>query len=211
MDTSSTRLKRALRQLRGAGDELWNRLSDLTGYAAIRLPLQRASGHGEVTLDLPGYQQLDNYSCGAVAVAMVVKSLKPAMGFERIYAAVNPHREYGTATSRAIRAMSALGIRVSRKQSLRFDDICTAIDAGRPVMVCVTTSEKGTDHWVVIYGYGRRPNLVFVAGQGWPFIVRHRMKWREFRRRWSPAGEGLVCWKASRRNARPSPRPAQKK
>jgi hypothetical protein len=190
---------------------VWNRLSDLTGYAAIRLPLQRASGPNEVTLDLPGYQQLDNYSCGAVAAAMVVKFLRPQVSFERIYAAVSPHQEYGTATSRAIRALSLLGIRGSRKQSLTFDDICAAIDAGRPVMVCVTTNEKGTDHWVVIYGYGRRPNLVFVAGQGWPFVVRHRMKWREFRRRWSPAGEGLVCWKASRHNSRHSPRPLHKK
>ncbi len=204
-------MKRTLRQPCGAGSAVWNHLSDLTGYAAIRLPLQRACHPGEVTLDLPGYQQLDNYSCGAVAAAMVVKFLKPAMSFERIYAAVSPHREYGTATSRVIRALSSLGIRGSRKQSLSFDDICTAIDAGRPVMLCVTTNEKGTDHWVVIYGYGRRPNLVFVAGQGWPFVVRHRMPWREFRHRWSPAGEGLVCGKASRRKPRPSSRPLHKK
>jgi hypothetical protein len=204
-------LKRALRPRRGAGGALWNHLSDLTGYAAIRLPLQRASGPNEVTLDVPGYQQLDDYSCGAVAAATVVKFLRPAFSFERIYATVNPHREYGTATSRAIRAPSSLGIRVSRKQSLSFDDICAAIEAGRPILVCVTTNEKGTDHWVVIYGYGRRPNLVFVAGQGWPFVVRHRMEWREFRRRWSPAGEGLVCWKASRCRSRPSPLPVKKK
>ena len=190
---------------------MWNHLSDLTGYAAIRLPLQRACHPGEITLDLPGYQQLDSYSCGAVAAAMVVKFLRPAMGFERIYAAVNPHRKYGTATSRAIRGMRSLGIRVSRKTNLTFDDLGAAIDAGHPVMVCVTTNENGTDHWVVIYGYGRRPNLVFVAGQGWPFVVRHRMPWQKFRRRWSPAGDGLVCWKAKHRKPRPSRRVCQKK
>ena len=64
--------------------------------------------------------------------------------------------------------MRSLGIGVDRRTKLTFDDICDAIDAGRPVLVCVTTSDPDMSHWVVIYGYGRRPKLVFVAGQGLP-------------------------------------------
>lgn len=176
----------------------WNWISNFTGYAALRLPLQRSRHDGELTLDVPGYQQLDDFSCGAVAAAMVVKCLRPQMSFERTYAAVDPCPENGTSTTRVLQGLRSLGIRVSRKTKLSFNDIGAALEAGRPIMVCVTTDDEETDHWVVIYGYGRRPNLVFVAGQGAPFLWGHRVDWPTFRRRWAPQGEGIVCWKVSR-------------
>jgi len=74
----------------------------------------------------------------------------------------------------------------------------------------VKTGREDTDHWVVIYGYGRRPNLVFVAGQGIHFIARQRKAWQDFRRQWSPPGEGIVCWTAQPgKTTRPS-RPLKK-
>lgn len=193
----------------------WGRLvdvvSDLTGYAAVRVPLQMASRSGEVTLDLTGYRQINTFGCGAVAAAMVVKCLRPQVSFERIHAAVDPTQQSGAGTMRVMRALRSLRVGVSRKTDLTFDNICTAIDAGRPVMVCVKTADTRTDHWVVVYGYGRRPNLVFVAGQGLHFIARQRVNWSEFRRQWKPPGEGLVCWKAkARKPAHPS-RPLKKK
>jgi ABC-type bacteriocin/lantibiotic exporter with double-glycine peptidase domain len=204
-------LKDLLQPVYEVGGAMIDYLCDITGYAAVRVPLKRASGHNEKTLDLPGYRQVDSYSCGAIAVAMIVKCLRPTMDFERIYAAVNPHREYGTPTTRAIRGMRSLGVGVSRRTNLTFDDICASIEAGRPIMVCVKSTEKNAYHWTVIYGYSRRPNLVFVAGRGLHFLPVQQMKWPAFRKEWSPPGEGLVCWKARRRNARPSFRPAQKK
>ena len=81
---------------------------------------------------------------------------------------------------------------------------CSA-SAGSPVLACVTTGDPYTTHWVVVYGYGRRPNLLFVAGQGLHFFAQQRVKWPDFRRQWSPTGHGIVCWKAkTRKNARPS-------
>jgi len=193
----------------------WGRLvdvlSDFTNYAAVRVPLQKASRPSEVTLDLTGYRQVNTYACGAVASAMVVKYLRPQVGFERIHAAVDPTQQSGAGTMRVMRAMRSLRVGVSRKTHLTFDDVCHAIDDGRPVMVCVKTADTRTDHWVVIYGYGRRPNLLFVAGQGLHFIARQRVKWQDFRSKWSPPGEGLVCWKAiPRKSVRPS-RPLKKK
>ncbi|MCX6982231.1 MAG: hypothetical protein NTV08_15995 [Verrucomicrobia bacterium] len=64
--------------------------SDLTGYAAVRVPLQKAKRQREVTLDLTGYRQIDSFSCGGIAAVMAVKFMRPQMSFERIYAAVNP-------------------------------------------------------------------------------------------------------------------------
>lgn len=193
----------------------WGRLldvvSDVTNYAAVRVPLQKASRPGEVTLDLTGYRQVNTYACGAVAAAMVVKYLRPQVSFERIHAAVDPTQQSGAGTMRVTRALRSLRVGVSRKTDLTFDDICNAIDAGRPVMVSVKTTDTRTDHWVVIYGYGRRPNLLFVAGQGLHFIARQRVNWSEFRRQWKPPGEGLVCWKAKARKPACPSRPLKKK
>jgi hypothetical protein len=63
-------------------------------------------------------------------------------------------------------------------------------------MVRVRTDRPDTNHWIVIYGYSRRPSVVFIAGQGLPFIARQRVKWQAFRKQWIPAGEGIVCSKS---------------
>lgn len=167
-----------------------------TRYAAVRVPLQKAKKPGEVTLDLTGYRQIDSFSCGGVVAAMAVKFFRRQMSFERIYAAVNPLQETGAETWRVTRALRSFGVRVSRRENMSFDDICDAIDANSPVLVCIKTKDTDTDHWVVAYGYGRRPDLLFIAGRGIPFFTGNRMRRREFRRLWSPRGEGLVCSKA---------------
>ena len=161
-----THLKRALQILKKQAERLVDAVSDFTGYAAVRVPLQKASRPREVTLDFTGYRQINSYACGAVAAAMVVKFLRPQVSFERIHAAVDPTQKSGAGTLRVMRALRSLRVGVSRKTHLTFDDVCNAIDASRPVLVCVKTDDPRTQHWVVIYGYGRRPNLVFVAGLG---------------------------------------------
>ena len=98
LETSPQRLCPA----RGA---VLDRISDLTGFAAVRVPLQKASRPGEVTLDFTGYRQVNTYGCGAVASAMVVKLLRPQMSFERIHAAVDPTQECGAGTIRVMWAL----------------------------------------------------------------------------------------------------------
>ena len=128
---------------------------------------------------------------------MAVKFLRPHIKFERIYAAVSPTRKTGAGTGRVTRALRSLAVRVSWRKNLTFDDICDAIDVDSPVLVCLKTADAETDHWVVVYGYGRRPDLLFVAGRGIHFVARNRMRRGDFRRLWSPAGEGLICSKAT--------------
>lgn len=207
-----TRLKRTLQILKERAGQLVDTVSDFTGYVAVRVPLQKARHPGEVTLDFTGYRQVNTYACGAVAAAMVVKFLRPQIGYDRIHNAVDPCQEIGAGTMRVTRALRSLGIGVARKTKLTFADLGAAIEAGRPVLVCVKTDELDTHHWVVIYGYGRRPKLVFVAGQGLPFIGRQRVAWEQFRRQWASPGEGIVCWKAKpRKPARPRPSRSIKK
>lgn len=85
---------------------------------------------------------------------------------------------------------------------LTFPVLRAAIAAGRPVLAAVTTGDPNTNHWVVIYGYGLRPKLVFIAGQGLPFISRQRVSWPDFCKQWAIPGEGLVCRKAEPRAIR---------
>lgn len=174
-------MNRALQILQDRAVRFADVLSDLSGYAAMRVPLQKACRPGEVTLDLAGYRQVNSYSCGAVAAAMIAKWFRPGLSFDRVYAAVHPSPESGAGALQVTRALRALGIHVSRKTNLSFPAICHAIDAGQPILVCLRTSRADTNHWVVLYGYGRRPRLVFVAGRGLPFIGRQRLKWRVFR------------------------------
>ncbi len=189
----------------------WDTVSELTGYAAVRVPLPKATRPGEVTLDLTGYQQIDSYSCGGIAAAMAVKLLRPQQSFQRIYGTVDPRPETGAGTRRVVRALRSLGLGVSRQEDLTFENLRQAIAAGRPVLVVVKTRDPDIDHWVAIYGYGRKPNLVFVANQRWTRLARARIRWREFRQMWSAPGEGLVCWKAKRPQPLRSTRAPRKK
>ncbi len=191
----SSRIVKSLRKL--TVSKVIDAMVERIGYAAVPVRLQKAKRPREVTLDLVGYRQIDSFSCGGVAAAMAVKFLRPQMSFERIYAAVNPIQETGAGYVRVTRALRSLSVRVSWRKNLTFVTICDAIDAERPVLLCIETGRQKNDpdHWVVVYGYGRRPDLLFIAGIGIPFIARNRMLRREFRRLWSLPGEGLVCSK----------------
>ncbi len=173
-------------------------VSDWTDCVATRVPLRRASGPDEVTLDLPGYCQLDSFGCGAIAGVMALKHFKPRASFSAFYARVSPRPENGTETYRLVRALRQSGLRVSERHEMSFADLSAAIDAGKPVIVLIHNSGDDDSHWVVVYGYGSKPNRVFLATNGFPFVARNVFPLREFARLWYPHGNGLVCAKAKR-------------
>ena len=175
-------------------------VSGWTDCVATRVPLRRASGPDEVTLDLPGYVQLDSYGCGAIAGVMALKHFKPRASFTAFYARVSPLPENGTATYRLIRALRQSGLRVSERHDLSFADLCAAIDAGSPVIVVVHNPGAEDTHWVVVYGYGRKPKRVFLATNGFPMVTNVVLLSR-FARIWSPHGNGLICAKSKRRRS----------
>lgn len=184
-------------------DQVGDVFSDLTGFAATRVPLRRASGPNEVTLDLPGYAQLDSYGCGAVAGVMALKHFRPNASFSTFYARVAPHPEWGASTRKLARALRASGLRVQERGDLTFAGLCAALDAGSPVIVTVQNPGVDAAHWVVVYGYGLKPNRVFLASNGFPFVATNEFPLRQFARLWSPHGNGLVCSTApAKRRAR---------
>jgi len=174
---------------------LGDRVTDWSGYAAIRMSLEKANGPRERTLDLPGYVQINSYCCAAVTAAMVVRYFRPQMSFGRIYAIVNPSQEYGAGSARVSKAVRACGLHVSHQHRLTFEQVCSAIKQGRPILAIVHNPGAENSHWVVIYGYGRCPDRLFIAFNGMPWCGRNRIPRREFERIWSPRGNGIICWK----------------
>src|ERR1035441_4314761 len=182
----------------GTAQWLGDHINDWNGLAALRVPLERASGRRAVTLDLPGYLQTNSYGCGAVAAVMVVRHFHPQMEFGTVYEAVAPLPEIGAQPRQVARAMRSCGLRVRAKGRLQFSDLCQLINAGSPVLVVIRNPGADSRHWVVVYGYRRIPDQVYLANNGLPFFTRNRVSLSAFRKLWDPKGNGLVCSKDPR-------------
>jgi hypothetical protein len=182
----------------GTAQWLGDQITDWTRLAALRVPLARASGHRAVTLDLPGYLQTNSYGCGAVAAVMVVRYFRPQMPFGAVYDAVAPLPEIGAQPRQVARAMRSCGLRVTARGRLQFSDLCQSMKEGSPVLVVIRNPGADSRHWVVVYGYRRIPDQVYLANNGLPFFTRNRVSLSAFRRLWEPKGNGLVCSKDPR-------------
>lgn len=155
-------------------------------------------GPGETKLEVPGYCQLDGFSCGAIAGWSAIRAVHLAAGradFARFYADCSPCPNNGTEPWRLIRALRKNRVGVSHRIDLGFRGIARAVEGGFPVLAVIDEDEDdGVSHWIVIYGVGRRPNRVFICNQPRPFASKEEWGWQEFRRAWDPRGMGLICW-----------------
>jgi hypothetical protein len=167
-------------------------LSAATGIVVVHANLPYADGEDEVTLDVPGYRQTDSFGCGFAAGLMVLHTFKPRASLDRFYTSVAPNQREGSTPARIIRALGERGISAHPRYDLGFAQIKRAIDAGKPIITLVTSTKANTEHWVVVYGYGLRPNRVFVAGHGLRAGTGAR-RWAQYRRESARAGYGLVC------------------
>ncbi len=162
----------------------------------VRDRLPHGSGRAdEIVPDVPGYRQVDTFSCGAIAGLMVLHHFKPRTSIDRFYRLADPHGSWTTSTRKAATALRRHGIRVGIRDSLTFADVWQATSADRPIIACVNSRRSAESHWLVIYGVGKRPRRVFVAGVGIPHWPAGKvLPWETFRRMWAPSGNGLVCW-----------------
>jgi hypothetical protein len=117
---------------------------------------------GATTLALRGFTQLDAYSCGAVAGWCVVWSFDRRRSFERFFRICETSPD-GTGVAPLIRALEAHGISVKhQRHKLPFETLCRWIDQGLPV-ICIIDEDRRDDtaHWMVVYGYARKPDVVY--------------------------------------------------
>lgn len=171
-------------------------ISGKTGIVLVDDWLKHPGTPDVTTLNVPGYRQTNTFSCGVTVAAIVVHHFYPRRSINRLYELVRPDTEMGTSTARLKQALRKSGIAVQERDDLKWADIRRAIENGRPVIVTVTTRKPAVLHWCVLYGAGNKPNRVFIAGNGLPWIGRKEFSYYEFRAAmWNPVGNGLVCRK----------------
>lgn len=156
------------------------------------------NGRNEYKLAVPGYSQLDPYSCGATAGWAVVKTFHSrGVSFRRFYQDCKPLPLEGTTEKMLVKSLRRNGIGVSFRTDLNYVGIRAAIEAGFPIIATVGHEYSDGAHWIVIYGIGWRPKRVFLCNQvncGWPGFSRDELTWEDFRGLRNPRGRGLVCW-----------------
>ena len=125
---------------------------------------------------------------------MVVHYFTPSVPQAKVFALAGADHRLGTSVRKVVGTLRGCGIRVSQRDALGFADIVDAIDRGRPILMVVNTDDPDISHWVVCYGYGRRPNRIYLAPNGLPFLSRKEYVWGMFKQHlWTEPGSGLVC------------------
>jgi hypothetical protein len=174
-------------------------LADATGIRLIPDTIWHPSADEVCTLDIQGYIQIESYTCGYAAGAIILHTFHPDACLDKFFEQCNPDYDHGLEIKPLIRCLRANGIGVSEKHDLTFNKIVATLDEGFPIITLIRTKEKNIQHWVVIYGYGKNPNRIFMAGEGLPLLNRitgsQEIPWSEFSRsKWADKGFGLVCW-----------------
>ncbi len=111
-----------------------------------------------MTLPVPGYKQTRNYCCGFAATLMVLKHYQRSLDGEALFAALGTARD-GTGQSAIVRVLRSQGVRANLRYDMSFDRMASSLCDGK-VLIGYLEDEE---HWLVIYGFGRSPQRVFVA------------------------------------------------
>jgi len=169
-----------------------NWVADQTGIRVIGDSLPHPREPSVQTLRIPGYVQLQPHTCGYVAGLMILHYFRPDYPAERFYQLIRPHQRWGVSRSRLVDTLRLCGLHSTWHRDLDFGKITKAIDQNRPIAMVVRT--QTAKHWVVVYGYGRKPNRLFVAANGLPLLSRKLYPYSFFRTHyWAEPGSGLVC------------------
>ena len=120
--------------------------------------LHRPGDKSVFTLDVPGYRQSRNYSCGYAAVLMVLRYFEKTFTGQSIFDALGTART-GTGQSAIVRVLRRAGVSANVRYDMGFDRIVRSVSAGK-VLVSYLVDEE---HWVVLYGYGESPSRIYVA------------------------------------------------
>lgn len=176
-------------------DAMLNKFAELTGIVVFPDWLPGPNGDDATVLAVPGYAQVQDYTCGFVAGLMVLHTYNPRADVDLFYKRVDPHEQWGSSTVKVANALRKSGIGVGKRKSLTFKTVAATIEAGYPIITSVLTDDPEVNHWVVIYGVGHKPKRIFLAANGSPFLSKKIYEWRTFKNKyWYPNGFGLVCW-----------------
>ena len=127
-------------------------------HHAPRFRTTQLQEEGATTLPLCGYRQARDYTCGFVSTLMVMHYFVAKVPALELFRRLGTGRD-GTRQSAIVRELRAAGLRVGVRYDVGFGRICREIDRNKLIIGYLGDVE----HWLVIYGYGRDPERVYVA------------------------------------------------
>ena len=110
------------------------------------------------TLEVSGFRQVRSYTCGYAATALVLDFFGEYVPAAQLFRRLGTGRD-GTRQNAIVREIRAQGIAASVRYDVGFERICNEIDRDKLVVSYLADAE----HWVVLYGYSRQPDRVYVA------------------------------------------------
>ena len=110
------------------------------------------------TLSIPGYYQARQYTCGFASALMVLHYYRRFVPARTLYEQLGTDHT-GTSQNAMVRELRAAGLAANIRYDLTLDSLRRAIDRNKLVI----GYHHRLEHWVVLYGYGRDPDRIFVA------------------------------------------------
>ena len=151
-----------------------------------------------VVRPLAGYYQVREYTCGFASTLMVLHAFHRRAHPQDVYQRLGTDHT-GTRQTAIVRTLRHHGVGVNLRYDLGLDDLCQAIDDRKLVIAY----HHNLEHWVVVYGYGRNPERIFVADPYWGTRSEHL--WTHYGEKLN--GFGMICSpRAGTRKARESAR-----
>lgn len=127
-------------------------------HHAPRFRTLQLRDEGVTTLPLCGYRQARDYTCGFASTLMVLHYFAAKVPALELFRRLGTGRD-GTRQSAIVRELRAAGLRANVRYDMDFARVCRMIDHNKLIIGYLGDVE----HWVVIYGYGRDPERVYVA------------------------------------------------
>lgn len=146
-----------------------------------------------VTVPIAGVRQARTYSCGFASVLMILRSFGRSVDGKELFEALGTGRS-GTRQNSIIRELRRRQISANVRYDFTFDALARSVDAGKLVIGYLVDAE----HWLVLFGYERDPDRVFVADPRPGEDVEHL--WPEYGERLGRFG--IVCSPRARRQVR---------
>lgn len=131
-----------------------------------------------VKLRIRGYCQADNYSCGVIAGWCALELLNPEAEFARFDKDCAPDWKFGTSTESLRKALRKQGV-AAKQIKPAWDHLREEIKSGRPVLATIHL-RADIYHWVCVYGYREKPDMVLYVGRILPGFSRVLAAWADF-------------------------------
>ena len=119
------------------------------------------------TLNMNRSIQLDNYSCAAHCVYMILEYYKIPKTLNEILNGLKTSKRDGTDTEPILNYLRINSLEVEINTHSKLSQIHSAIDSLNPILISVDNVE----HWVVIYGYNREG--IFVLDPSKKKLLNH--------------------------------------